>query len=181
MSLEYAILGFLQYKPISGYDLKKRFDETIKNFWSADQSQIYKTLNKLTADEYIEMELIIQNGKPNSKVYHITEKGKEHFIQWLRTPIPMQEPRIPWLVRMFFAANLTNEEIIVIFEQLADQIRRYMEELQRIDRASIAENFEGITSRDTFFMGITHEYGVMIHNSVLQWTESTIEKLKFLK
>ena len=48
MSLEYAILGFLNYLPLSGYDLKKMFDTSVQHFWPADQSQIYRTLARLT-------------------------------------------------------------------------------------------------------------------------------------
>ncbi len=48
MSLEYAILGFLNYHPYTGYDLKKIFDTSIRHFWPADQSQIYRTLARLT-------------------------------------------------------------------------------------------------------------------------------------
>jgi hypothetical protein len=44
MSLEFAILGFLNYQPYSGYDLKKIFDTSVRHFWPADQSQIYRTL-----------------------------------------------------------------------------------------------------------------------------------------
>lgn len=73
MSLEYAILGFLQYKPIFGYDMKKMFDASIKHFWSADQSQIYRALNKLTNEGLIDIKLIIQDNKPNSKIYNVTE------------------------------------------------------------------------------------------------------------
>ena len=48
MSLEFAILGFLSYHPSTGYDLKKMFDVSIRHFWPADQSQIYRTLARLT-------------------------------------------------------------------------------------------------------------------------------------
>ena len=48
MSLEFAILGFLNYHPYSGYDLKKIFDTSVSHFWPADQSQIYRTLSRLT-------------------------------------------------------------------------------------------------------------------------------------
>ena len=56
MSLEHAILGFLNYKPLSGYDLKKIFDTSVRHFWAADQSQIYRTLNRLTERGWAEME-----------------------------------------------------------------------------------------------------------------------------
>ena len=41
MSLEYVILGLLNYRPLSGYDLKKVFDNAVRHFWPADQSPDY--------------------------------------------------------------------------------------------------------------------------------------------
>jgi PadR family transcriptional regulator, regulatory protein AphA len=56
MSLDYAILGFLNYHPYTGYDLKKIFDSSVHHFWSADQSQIYRTLARLTDQGLARME-----------------------------------------------------------------------------------------------------------------------------
>lgn len=61
MSLEYAILGFLNYKPQSGYDLKKIFDTSVRHFWAADQSQIYRILTRLTERGLVEMSVIEQH------------------------------------------------------------------------------------------------------------------------
>jgi len=62
MSLEFAILGFLNYQPYTGYDLKKIFDTSIRHFWPADQSQIYRTLARLTEQGLAEMEKIENMG-----------------------------------------------------------------------------------------------------------------------
>ncbi len=64
MSLEHSILGFLNYRPYSGYDLKKIFDTSVRHFWPADQSQIYRTLNRLTENGWVEMEKIEQDNRP---------------------------------------------------------------------------------------------------------------------
>src|SRR5258705_13680872 len=51
MSLAHAILGMLQTRPMTGYDLKVEcFDNSIAHFWQADQAQIYRTLDKLAED-----------------------------------------------------------------------------------------------------------------------------------
>mgnify|MGYP003565227123 CR=1 FL=1 len=61
MSLKYAILGILNAFPMTGYDLKHQaFDATVRHFWPADQSQIYRTLNRLTERGGAEMEKIEQ-------------------------------------------------------------------------------------------------------------------------
>ena len=55
MSLDHAILGFLNYRRYSGYDLKKIFDKSVRHFWPADQSQIYLTLgNYLMAKKHLD-------------------------------------------------------------------------------------------------------------------------------
>ena len=47
MSLGHAILGFLNREPMTGYDLKTRcFDDDAAHFWTADQAQVYRTLDR---------------------------------------------------------------------------------------------------------------------------------------
>ncbi len=81
MSLEHAILGFLNYHPYSGYDLKKIFDTSVQHFWPADQSQIYRTLNRLTEQGYAQVEKVDQENRPDRKVYHITADGRAELLQ----------------------------------------------------------------------------------------------------
>jgi hypothetical protein len=40
MSLKHALLGFLNYGPHTGYELKKVFDVSVAHFWSADEPDI---------------------------------------------------------------------------------------------------------------------------------------------
>ena len=83
MSLEYAILGFLNYKPMTGYDLKKAFDDSVRHFWYADQSQIYRTLNRLNEKDWVSRDVIEQDTRPDRKEYSITDSGREALRQWL--------------------------------------------------------------------------------------------------
>ena len=86
MSLDYAILGFLNYQPCSGYDLKKLFDTSVRHFWQADQSQIYRTLARLLEQGLAEQEIIEQDDRPDRKVYHITGPGRQALRNWLVGP-----------------------------------------------------------------------------------------------
>ena len=49
-TLKYAILGLLNQKEMTGYDLMKQFESTLCEFWSAKHSQIYPELKKLTEE-----------------------------------------------------------------------------------------------------------------------------------
>ena len=50
MKLRHAILGLLSHGPQSGYDLSRAFAGSVVNFWHADQSQVYRTLDRLEDD-----------------------------------------------------------------------------------------------------------------------------------
>ena len=177
MSLEYAILGFLQTTPLSGYDLKKVFDKSAKHFWSADQSQIYRTLARLTSDEMVSMETVIQDNRPNSKVYQITGKGKEEFNRWLASPISQVEPRVSWLIQLFFAGGLSDEDIIHLLEQLASQIRSAIIDYNHLLNVEHLNLFQQ-SARDLFFHKLTLDYVIMINQSVLSWLKKTIDRIK---
>lgn len=178
MSLEYAILGFLQYKPITGYDMKKKIDSSIGYFWSADQSQIYRTLNKLTEKGLIDVEIVIQYSKPNSKIYHITEKGRAEFLNWLCSPAPLAMPRIPWLMQIFFAAQLSDQDVINIFQHIAANIRKRLEIFNEEDKVQFFIDNTEFTQRDKLFMELTCDCGLTLYKAILQWVEKVIERIE---
>ncbi len=110
MSLRYAVLGFLSLRPLTGYDLKKYFDASVRQFWTADQAQIYRALSQLVDDGLAEVEIVEQDGRPNRKEHHITQAGLTELDQWLRAPLAPQPVREPFLVKVFFAGRLSTTD-----------------------------------------------------------------------
>jgi PadR family transcriptional regulator, regulatory protein AphA len=82
------------------------FDITVHHFWAADQSQIYRTLAKLTDTGLAQVERVEQFDRPDRKVYKITQAGCEAFQTCLRGPFPNQEPKSGPLVQVFFSVYL---------------------------------------------------------------------------
>ncbi len=178
MSLEFAVLGFLNYHPYTGYDLKKIFDTSVQHFWHADQSQIYRTLARLTEQGYARMEKVPQEDRPDRKVYTITEAGRSELIQWLSAPPPMEDPHSASLVQVFFAGNLSDEEILAKFESFASLLRAVLDRYKKIPD-QIAPYREEINSpREYFFWMLTLENGITSMRASLEWAESVIERIK---
>src|SRR5512137_3036830 len=111
MSLKHAILGFLSFQQFTGYDLKKAFDNSVQHFWSADQSQIYRTLEQIVEAGWAEVKLVEQRERPNRKVYHITRPGRAELRRWLATPLTHREEHEPFLIQLFFANSLSDAEV----------------------------------------------------------------------
>jgi PadR family transcriptional regulator AphA len=178
MSLEYAILGFLNYHAYTGYDLKKIFDTSIRHFWPADQSQIYRTLARLTEKGFAGMEKVPQSDRPDRKVYHITDAGRAELRQWLVGPPPLGEPRSAPLIQTFFIGQLTDEEILAKFEGFATIMRAILAQYDQVPD-QIGPYQQEITSpREHFFWLLTLDNGIRNMRANLEWSESVIEKIK---
>jgi len=178
MSLEYAILGFLNYHPYTGYDLKKIFDTSIRHFWPADQSQIYRTLSRLTENGWAEMEKVPQEDRPDRKVYTITNAGRAELHNWLINPPPMSEPRSAPLIQVFFSGQLTNEEILVKFEGYAAIMRAILSQYGQVEGQLDPFQQEITSPREHFFWMLTLENGVSNMRANLAWAESVIARIK---
>jgi PadR family transcriptional regulator, regulatory protein AphA len=178
MSLDYAILGFLSYHPYSGYDLKKIFDSTVQHFWQADQSQIYRTLARLTEQGLVEMEKIAQTDRPDRKVYHITDPGRKELLNWLSALPPMQENRSAPLVQVFFIGKLPDEDILAKFEHFAGLMREILARYDQIP-AQIETRAPEISSpRERYFWLLTLDLGIRTMQANLEWAENVIEQIK---
>jgi PadR family transcriptional regulator, regulatory protein AphA len=178
MSLEYAILGFLNYHPYTGYDLKKIFDTSVRHFWSADQSQIYRTLARLTERGFARMEKMPQEDRPDRKVYHITEAGRTELGKWLYAPPPMGEPHSAALIQVFFAGQLSDEEILAKFEGFAALMRLILAKYSQVPEQILPYQEEITSPREHFFWMLTLDNGMRSMRANLEWAESIIEQIK---
>jgi len=178
MSLEFAILGFLNYHPYSGYDLKKIFDTSVRHFWPADQSQIYRTLSRLAEQGYLELEKIPQADRPDRKVYHITPAGQAALLDWLQGPPPMDEPRSAPLIQVFFAGQLSDEQTLAKFEGFAAMMRLILSQYEQVPGQIAPFEQEIPSPREHFFWLLTLENGMRNMRANLEWAESVIQRIK---
>lgn len=178
MSLDYAILGFLNYHPYTGYDLKKIFDTSIRHFWPADQSQIYRILSRLEENGLAVMEKVAQEDRPDRKVYHITDVGRAELHAWLAGPPPMGEPRSAPLIQVFFSGQLSNDEILAKFEGYAAIMRAILSQYEQVPAQIGPFQQEIPAPREHFFWLLTLENGISNMRANLAWAESVVERIK---
>jgi DNA-binding PadR family transcriptional regulator len=178
MSLKHAILGFLNYEPSTGYELKKNFDTTVQNFWPADQSQIYRTLAWLNEQGWVSMEVVPQEDHPDRKVYSITVAGRDELLQWLTTPLKRAELRSASLIQVFFAGQLTDDQILEMFEREAVYLRSILKPVETVPEIENPIVNPTGSPRDQYFWMLTMENGIKIAYSQLEWIESVIDRIK---
>lgn len=86
MALRHAVLAALLEGDASGYDLAKRFDVSVANYWPATPQQLYRELERMTADGVVAARVVEQERRPNKRVFSITPAGRADLAQFTSHP-----------------------------------------------------------------------------------------------
>ena len=180
MPLKHGLLGLLNYKSDTGYDLDKSFKQSLNFFWKAQTSQIYRELNKMEREGWLASETIIQMGKPNKKVYSITDNGREELNKWLHHHESMEwvTLRSEFLMKLFLSGDKLLEENIEYLKQYQNKCRELMEGMKTTG-AIIEKQAAALGDRDSaFYWELTADYGFDYYTMCLNWATKTIKKLE---
>jgi DNA-binding PadR family transcriptional regulator len=79
VALRHAVLVALLEGEASGYELSKRFDVSVANFWSATPQQLYRELERLEAEGLVNARVVEQQRRPNKRVFTLTDEGREEL------------------------------------------------------------------------------------------------------
>ncbi|MGB3298522.1 MAG: PadR family transcriptional regulator [Phormidesmis sp.] len=121
MALSYAILAAVVNQPSSGYDLVKRFNQSVECFWSASHQQIYKALAKLEADEHLSAEKIEQENRPTKKFYTITDAGRQHLQQWIAESDDISPLKSDLLIKLSVGHTVPTDTLVQTLQAYYDQ------------------------------------------------------------
>jgi DNA-binding PadR family transcriptional regulator len=87
VALPHAILVSLCEQSGSGYELARRFDRSIGYFWAATHQQIYRTLRTMEDDGWVHVTPVVQQGRPDKKVYTVSDDGHTELARWIAEPL----------------------------------------------------------------------------------------------
>lgn len=172
MSLAHAILGLLTQRPWTGYDLKTQcFDGSVAHFWPADQSQIYRMLDKLLKDGFVTAESGPSQAGPPRKIYTITKAGMKELDRWLSSTVSMPEVRDATLIQVFFVNRLPKGQAIKILDGLR---QGYQARLEAYLAVKIPRDQNGPQAgpRMTLELGIAHA------KAGVAWADACLHRLR---
>lgn len=183
MSLKHGILGLLNYGSMSGYELNSVFKESLSFFWSAQTSQIYRELETMEKNGWVENELVIQEGRPNKKLYSLTDEGKTEYHNWLSNSESDIENsmkiRSAFLMRVFFAGELSDEDAIKLIEDYLKECLKTAERLTLVE--GVIDGFSTLTQnadKRSKYWKLTALYGEAYYTAEITWAKKAIEILR---
>lgn len=163
--IDCVILGLLSHEELTGYEIKKRMDTTLKYFWSASYGSIYPTLNDLV-NRGLATRREDTNSKRNKLIYTITENGRDYLKKWLSLPIEKDELRYETLLKLFFGSEKGEEQALIHIGTFEKKIE---EELPYLLRAKtiLNKNLNDDTAHKYYLL--TVEFGIKTYQTYLEW------------
>ncbi len=138
MNVRTLCLGILSLQEASGYQIKKDVEEGLfSHFIDASYGSIYPALNQLTVEGYVTVRAEEQTGKPDKKVYSITEAGKNALAKAISVVPAKDKYKSEFLFQMLLKDYMTPEMMLVAIQKQLDDLN---EDLARIAECSQDEN-----------------------------------------
>ncbi|PXX54938.1 DNA-binding PadR family transcriptional regulator [Nocardia tenerifensis] len=177
--LDNLILGLLGLGPLSGYDLGKWMDGPGRfTGYRVTLPQVYRTLSKLVERDLVRYEIEPREGKPDAKVYRLTETGTQALLDWAHSPFePAPRPMDPdFMLRFLLTGVLGRDYAISVLRTELDYRRAQVRNPTRVDEwVSALDPLDLIDPRwAATVLRAAHDQGRASTASYIGWLEVTL-------
>ena len=167
-AVTWAVLGLLGVKPMSGYDIKRAVDRTIRHFWAASYGQIYPELKRLEEAGWISGKDASQ-GERARRIYELTAQGGRELEAWLHGYETRIEMRDESLLRLFFADALPRNEALGLLSARREGYRMMLAYLRSLDDGEGA---------DPPFVDLVYRWGLDYCEWGIEWCDRQERRLR---
>ena len=175
MSINYAILGILSCRSLTGYDLKKIMQESTFMYWSGNNNQIYKALVELHDKGLVTNEVQHHESSPSKKIYTITEAGKTELKEWVKSNPEAPEFKKMFLIQLAWADQLNTEEINTLLSKYENEVR--MQILMEQEKKRRKTFSPSRTSREIQIWDFIYDNTISSYENELNWIQKVRKEI----
>ena len=179
MSIKFAILGFLSWKPMTGYDIKKIFADSEILYWSGNNNQIYRTLVKLHEEDLVTREIEYQEDLPPRKVYTITAAGQNQLREWILSTPELPQLKNPFLIQLAWSDQLDDEALETLLDVYEKEV--YVKFLMLKEQNNREQNLPARTQREILLWESINANLLSFYEHELNWVRGLRQALSDLK
>lgn len=169
MSLRYALIGLLAWRPSSGYELTKRFAVSMAHAWPVSHSQIYPELARLVSERLIEQ---TEEGPRGRKTYAATPAGVAALRDWMQSTEPVYDRRSEADLRDFFLWVIPPADALAYLERSKNVYRDHLSELE-----NIARTVDWTSNVQNRAMRLSLEKGMRNYRMLIEWADWATEEI----
>ncbi|MGW2557444.1 PadR family transcriptional regulator [Streptomyces sp. NPDC001635] len=168
-----ALLALLARGSAHGYELKQALEQLLGSAYpQPNVGQIYVTLGRLEKQGLIDGRDVEQSSRPNKKVYHLTDAGREALRAWFEEPEDEPRVRDEFFMKLALAPQTGLADQIALINK---QRHQYLNTMRNLSKLTAAE------SRESRIAHLLIE-GAMLHlQADLDWLERCQEELEELE
>ncbi len=169
-SLGYALLGLLQQKPASGYDLRKIFSSTALMSYSDSPGAIYPALRRLEQQGLISGRVEAGSGMRRRQLFRLTRQGVAELKKWIARPLVRADVvrgLDEVMLRFAFSEQAAGSSAPVrLLQSLETELTSYIPELH--EQLSAGKAAMPTSGR------LALESGIRAYECLLQWTKDAL-------
>lgn len=167
MNLSHTILGFLSWRPSTGYDLKKMFVNSPFVYWSGNNNQIYKTLIDLHKEGLVKSVVEHSEKSPLRKVYTITDQGAAELRRAILLPPGPPRYRNEFLLQLAWADQLEPSALDNLLEDYEQEIYAQSLMSKELKKRHLIDPSR--TGREAYLWDMIAENRISAFESELEW------------
>ena len=117
--------------PAHGYELKQAMEQQFGSVLPPlNAGQIYTTLSRLERDGLVDDDPVPQNGRPNKRVYQLTEAGRMELRGWVADATPAARLKDDFFVKLVLARAAGIADPLELIDR---QRAAYLQALRELD------------------------------------------------
>ena len=172
--LPMILLGLINIDKKTGYDLKKDFETEIGEFWSVKHSQIYLELKRLENAGEIKSTTGFYGNKIEKTYYEITNKGKEHLEDWLKSYTDiLSVNKDEFVLKLYFIKNRQDPRLT---DLLQEQYRLRSKKLEHLKERMKFVFPTKESKNDNFGHYLILDHAIRREQEYVNWLEEILEK-----
>jgi DNA-binding PadR family transcriptional regulator len=131
--MRYPVLALLSAAPAHGYEIKRGLEERFGAVIAPlNAGQVYTTLQRLTRDELVRDDSVVQSGKPDKRVYRLTEAGRRALDDWLGLASAPTRLRDDFFMKLVLAEDLGIADPAALITRQRAAYLRALGDLERL-------------------------------------------------
>jgi DNA-binding PadR family transcriptional regulator len=179
VALGHAVLAALLEGEASGYQLAKRFDVSVANFWSATPQQLYRELDRLEAEGLVLARVVRQQRRPDKRVFTLTDAGRADLHRFTGAPAKPVAMRDELLVKLQAVdvgdAHAVNKDLMARLDRAYAKLATYDRLLDEMLDGRDQDAFE--RNSDRIGPYVTLMGGRMYEQTNIRWCTAALEVL----
>ena len=131
------LLALLATGPAHGYELKQALEQRFGAVLPPlNAGQVYTTLSRLQRDGLVDDDAVAQNGRPNKRVYRLTDAGQAELRDWVADSTPATRLKDDFFIKLVLARAAGIADPLELIDR---QRNAYMRALRDLDDIAVED------------------------------------------